>query len=186
MQLRVGGFYLNFERDIEMGNLVLTRKPGESIDIYDPDNAAVGVIVITQGTIRGKHSSIAIDAPRHLHVKRSEISDKQPASVNKYYSLGPDPIAAIKSIGFTREVGRFGVLAYVHESLPLDMRHHGSQEGWMCVLNGERAVLEPESMEELKFCVLGFALEELKNKQELATVDYASVLSQELKKAGAK
>ena len=60
-----------------MGNLVLTRKPGESIDIYDPDNASMGVIVITQGTIRGKHSSIAIDAPRHLHVKRSEISDKK-------------------------------------------------------------------------------------------------------------
>ena len=60
-----------------MGNLVLTREPGESIDIYDPDNAAIGVIVITQGKIRGKHSSIAIDAPRHLHVKRSEISDKK-------------------------------------------------------------------------------------------------------------
>ena len=143
-----------------MGNLVLTRKPGESIDIYDPDNAAMGVIVITQGTIRGKHSSIAIDAPRHLHVKRSELSKKQPASENKYYALGPDPIAAIKSMGFTREVGRFGVLAYVHESLPLDMRHH--QEGWVCVLNGERVVLEPESFQSLKDFILGIALETLK------------------------
>ena len=146
-----------------MGNLVLTRKPGESIDIYDPNNAAMGVIVITQGTIRGKHSSIAIDAPRHLHVKRSEISDK-PASENKYYSLGPDPIAAIKSIGFTQEVGRFGVIAYVHESLPLDMRHHGSQEGWMCVLNGEKVVHEAKSFESLKDYVLGVALAALRSR----------------------
>ena len=147
-----------------MGNLVLTREPGESIDIYDPDNAAIGVIVITQGKIRGKHSSIAIDAPRHLHVKRSEISDKPPASENKYYSLGPDPIAAIKSIGFTSEVGRFGALAYVHESLPLDMWHHGSQEGWMCVLNGEKVVHEAKSLESLKDYVLGIALAALKSR----------------------
>ena len=149
-----------------MGSLVLTRKPGESIDIYDPDNAKMGVIVITQGTIRGKHSSIAIDAPRNLMIKRSELVGKEAdiLSENKYYSLGPDPIAAIKSIGFTQEVGRFGVIAYVHESLPLDMRHHGSQEGWMCVLNGEKVVHEAKSFESLKDYVLGIALAALKSR----------------------
>ena len=146
-----------------MGNLVLTRKPGESIDIYDPTDDRFGPIVITQGKISGGKASIAIDAPRNLHVKRSEISDKQPASENKYYSLGPDPIAAIKSIGFAREVGYAnGITAYVHESLPLDMRHLGSQDGWVCVCNGWELVHEAESFESLKDYVLGVALADLK------------------------
>jgi sRNA-binding carbon storage regulator CsrA len=66
-----------------MGNLVLTRRPGESIDVYDPANAALGVIVITQGKITGKHSSIAIDAPRHLAIKRSELGGKGPEQVSE-------------------------------------------------------------------------------------------------------
>jgi sRNA-binding carbon storage regulator CsrA len=66
-----------------MGNLVLTRRPGESIDVYDPNNAALGVIVITQGKITGKHSSIAIDAPRHLAIKRSELGGKGPEQVSE-------------------------------------------------------------------------------------------------------
>ena len=80
-----------------MGNLVLSRKPGESIDIYAPDDECFGPIVITQGKISGGKSSIAIDATRNLMIKRSEISDKQPSIENKHYSLGADPIAAIAS-----------------------------------------------------------------------------------------
>tara|TARA_R110000868_G_scaffold246619_2_gene503215 strand:- start:96 stop:536 length:441 start_codon:yes stop_codon:yes gene_type:complete len=132
-----------------MGKLVLSRKPGESFDIYDPERAAMGVITITQGKIGGGKSSIAIDAPRHLHVKRSEISEKQPASDNKYFLLGPDPLAAIAALGFTREVAMFGCNAYRHETLPLDMRHENHRDGWRCVLDGETVVLEPESFIEL-------------------------------------
>ena len=56
-----------------MGNLVLTRKPGESIDVYDPADACFGPIVITQGKISGGKSSIAIDAPKTLMSIRSEL-----------------------------------------------------------------------------------------------------------------
>ena len=57
-----------------MGKLVLTRKPGESIEIFDP--ASELVIVITQGQVRGNKSSIAIDAPRHLEIRRAELAGK--------------------------------------------------------------------------------------------------------------
>jgi sRNA-binding carbon storage regulator CsrA len=128
-----------------MGKLVLTRKPGESIDIYDPADGCFGAIVITQGKISGQHSSIAIEAPRNVHIKRSEISGKE----NKYFALGEDPLAAIAAIGFTREVAMFGCNAYKHESLPLDMRFNDHRDGWRCVLDGDTVVLEPESFIEL-------------------------------------
>ena len=134
-----------------MGNLVLTRKPGKSIDVYDPDRAEMGVVKITQGKIIGNKSSIAIDAPRNLVIKRSELVGKEAniLSENKYFSLGPDPIAAIRSIGFTRELTGFARGTYEHESLPLGMRCVGSQQGWVCVLHRETVVLEPESFIEL-------------------------------------
>ena len=154
-----------------MGNLVLTRKPGESIDIYDPNNAAMGVIVITQGTIRGKHSSIAIDAPRNLMIKRSELVGKEAdiLSENKYYSLGPDPIAAIAALGFTRELTGFALGGYGHESLPMHVRNLSSQEGWVCVsddftVNVKCSVDSLESLDSLKDCVLRVALEELRKQ----------------------
>lgn len=130
-----------------MGKLVLTRKPGESIDIYDPADGCFGAIVITQGKISGQHSSIAIEAPRNVHIKRSEISGKE--QPNKYFALGEDPLAAISAIGFTREVAMFGCNAYKHESLPLDMRFNDHRDGWRCVLEGDTVVLEPESFIEL-------------------------------------
>lgn len=130
-----------------MGKLVLTRKPGESIDIYDPADGCFGAIVITQGKISGQHSSIAIEAPRNVHIKRSEISGKE--QPNKYFALGEDPLAAIAAIGFTREVAMFGCNAYKHESLPLDMRFNDHRDGWRCVLDGDTVVLEPESFIEL-------------------------------------
>ncbi len=161
-----GGFYHNnFGKGYRMGNLVLTRKPGESIDVYDPADACFGPIVITQGKVGSGKSSIAIEAPKHLVIKRSELVGKEPniPSENKYYSLGPDPIAAIASLGFTRSVGMHGNAAYVHESLPLDMRHY-AQQGWVCVYGGERVVLEPESFTELVSYVLGVALAELRKR----------------------
>lgn len=130
-----------------MGKLVLTRKPGESIDIYDPADGCFGAIVITQGKISGQHSLIAIEAPRNVHIKRSEISGKE--QPNKYFALGEDPLAAIAAIGFTREVAMFGCNAYKHESLPLDMRFNDHRDGWRCVLEGDTVVLEPESFIEL-------------------------------------
>ena len=60
-----------------MGNLVLRRKPGESIDVYDPANECFGPIIITQGKISAGTSSIAIDAPRNLVVKRSELVGRE-------------------------------------------------------------------------------------------------------------
>ena len=143
-----------------MGKLVLSRKPGESIDVYDPANECFGPIVITQGKISGGKSSIAIDAPKNVHVKRSEISDKQ--AENKYFWLGSDPLAAIAAIGFTRQVSLFGCYAYRHESLPLDMRHENHRDGWRCVLDGEEVVFAPDSIDALKDFLLGFALATLK------------------------
>jgi sRNA-binding carbon storage regulator CsrA len=149
-----------------MGNLVLTRKPGESIDVYDPADPFFGPIVITQGRVDSGKSSIAIDAPRNLMIKRSEVVGKEAdiLSENKYWLLGPDPLAAIAAIGFTREVSLFGCNAYQHETLPLDMRHEGSQRGWVCVVVGERVGHRCESLESLKDYVLGVALQELKKR----------------------
>jgi sRNA-binding carbon storage regulator CsrA len=59
-----------------MGKLVLSRKPGESIEIYDPTNEAMGVIILTQRNVRGNKSSIEIEAPKHLIIKRAELAGK--------------------------------------------------------------------------------------------------------------
>jgi sRNA-binding carbon storage regulator CsrA len=91
-----------------MGNLVLTRRPGESIDVYDPNNAALGVIVITQGKITGKHSSIAIDAPRHLAIKRSELGGKGPEQVSSVRQALEFVCRAISEAETIREVDRHG------------------------------------------------------------------------------
>jgi sRNA-binding carbon storage regulator CsrA len=148
----------------KMGNLVLTCKPGESIDVYDPTDACFGPIVITQGKISGGKSSIAIEVPLNLTIKRSELVGKEAdiLSENKYYLLGPDPLAAIAALGFTREVSLFGCYAYQHDTLPLDMRHEGSQRGWVCVVLGERVGHRVESLESLKDYILSVALDELR------------------------
>ena len=65
-----------FRKDTEMGKLVLRRKPGESIEIYDPTNEAMGVIVITQRAVGSGRSQIEIDAPNRLVIKRSELAGK--------------------------------------------------------------------------------------------------------------
>jgi len=149
-----------------MGNLVLTRKPGESIDVYDPADPCFGPIVITQGKVGVGKSSIAIDAPKNLVIKRSELVGKEPdiLSENKYWLLGPDPLAAIAALGFRREVALFGIMAYQHETLPLDMRHEGSSRGWVCVVLGERVGHRCESLDSLKDYVLGVALQELRKR----------------------
>lgn len=55
--------------------LVLTRRPNETIAIGDD-------IKITITAIRGDQVRIAIDAPRHLDVKRQELLDAA-AEVNR-------------------------------------------------------------------------------------------------------
>jgi sRNA-binding carbon storage regulator CsrA len=60
-----------------MGKLVLSRKPGESITITDPTNADFGKIVITQQGIGSGKSSLVIDAPNHIVIKRSELIKKE-------------------------------------------------------------------------------------------------------------
>ena len=157
------GFIHNFGRDIQMGKLVLRRKPGESIRITHRTDKEAGVILITQRQVGSGRAFLEFEAPEHYLIVRSELI-RSSANENKYYSLGPDPIAAIKSIGFTREVGRFGVIAYVHESLPLDMRHHGSQEGWVCVYGGERVVHKPDSFASLAAFAMAVALDELRKR----------------------
>ena len=149
-----------------MGNLVLSRKPGESIEVYDPADPCFGHIIITQGRVGSGKSSIAIDAPRNLMVKRSELVGKEAdiLSENKYYSLGLNPLAAIAALGFTREVSLFGFHAYQHDTLPLDMRHEGSQRGWVCVVIGDRVGHPVKSLESLKDYMLTVAFDELKKR----------------------
>jgi len=149
-----------------MGNLVLTRKPGQSIDVYDPERAEMGVVTIMQGKIRGNKSWIAIDAPKHMLIKRSELVGKEAdiLSENKYWLLGPDPLAAIAAIGFTREMTGFARGIHQHETLALDIQHDGSQRGWVCGVIGERAEHRCESLGSLKDYVLGVALVELKKR----------------------
>ena len=59
-----------------MGSLVLRRKPGETIEIYDPSDEAAGVIIITQGSVGSGRSSIHIDAPKRYAIRRSELATK--------------------------------------------------------------------------------------------------------------
>ena len=59
-----------------MGKLVLCRKEGESFELFDPTNEAFGVITITQQRIRGNKSSISIEAPANVRVKRTELATK--------------------------------------------------------------------------------------------------------------
>jgi sRNA-binding carbon storage regulator CsrA len=143
-----------------MGNLVLARKPGESIDVYDPAGECFGRIVITQGKIRGNKSSIAINAPGYLSIMRSELLVEGTSEpVSKYFALGPDPIAAIASIGFTRELKGFARGAYEHESLPIFM---WNRCGWQCHMVGSNAFYVPDSLASLKDYVLQVALAEMK------------------------
>lgn len=71
----------HFETSVEcrkgvsvMGKLVLSRKINERIELFDPGNESFGVIVITQGKIRGNKSSISIEAPDNVRVKRAELA----------------------------------------------------------------------------------------------------------------
>ena len=56
-----------------MGKLVLSRKRGESITITDPTNPEFGKIVITQQELGCVKSSLMIEAPNHMIIKRSEL-----------------------------------------------------------------------------------------------------------------
>jgi sRNA-binding carbon storage regulator CsrA len=56
-----------------MGKLVVSRKRGESITITDPTNPEFGKIVITQQDLGSGKSSLMIDAPNHIIIKRSEL-----------------------------------------------------------------------------------------------------------------
>lgn len=82
---------------------------------------------------------------------------------NKYFSLGPDPLAAIAALGFTRELTGFARGGYEHETLPLVVRCEGSQEGWFCV-HGRRLKTSVESIDSLKSFVLASCLEELRKR----------------------
>lgn len=55
------------EVPVGYGNLVLTRRAGESIDIGN------GLLKITVTEVRGDNVRIAISAPREMKVMRSEL-----------------------------------------------------------------------------------------------------------------
>lgn len=55
---------------VEQGNLVLTRKVGESIKIGTD-------IVVTVLKVRGKHVTLCTTAPKTQKVLRSELVDKE-------------------------------------------------------------------------------------------------------------
>jgi carbon storage regulator len=53
--------------------LVLSRKPMERIHIGDN-------VVVTVLEVRGNKARIGIDAPKHIHVLRSELLDRVPTA----------------------------------------------------------------------------------------------------------
>lgn len=53
-----------------VGALVLSRKVGESIDVG-------GIIRITYQAQQGKIAKLLIEAPRDIHVKRTELADRE-------------------------------------------------------------------------------------------------------------
>jgi len=114
-------------------------------------------------TFKG-HGNIDIDSPKQLTIMRSELLGIEDKPENKYYLLGPDPLAEIEALGFTREMTGFARGIYQHETLPLDMQHEGSQRGWVCGVIGERAKHRCDSLESLKDYVLKVALAELRKR----------------------
>jgi carbon storage regulator CsrA len=56
-----------------MGRLILTRRRGESILIYDPANEAMGRITVTQCEMGSRQSKIMIEAPDHVRILRAEV-----------------------------------------------------------------------------------------------------------------
>ena len=137
--------------------LVVKRNVGQSIHVFD-NGLTVAVV-----TFKG-HGKIEIDSPKQLTIMRSELLGIEDNPENKYFALGPDPLAAIASIGFTREMTGFARNIYQHETLPIDVRHEGSQTGWLCVVIGERVGHRCDSLESLKDYVLGVALQELRKR----------------------
>ena len=93
-----------------------------------------------------------------------DLGSLQHEHENKYWLLGPDPLAAIAALGFTREMTGFARGIYQHETLALDIQHDGSQRGWVCGVIGERAKHRCESIQSLKDYVLGVALVELRKR----------------------
>lgn len=55
--------------------LVLSRKPGQKIEI-DAD------IVITVVEVKGKRVTIGIDAPKHVRIRRVELTDQTSVMMN--------------------------------------------------------------------------------------------------------
>ncbi len=55
--------------------LVLSRKNGESIHLGDD-------IVITVCQVRGNRVRLAINAPKHVSIRRSELAARAPQSVS--------------------------------------------------------------------------------------------------------
>jgi len=137
--------------------LVVKRNVGQSMHVFD-NGLTVAVV-----TFKG-HGKIEIDSPKQLTIMRSELLGIEDKPENKYFALGPDPLAEIEALGFTREMTGFARNIYQHETLALDMQHDGSQRGWVCGVIGERAEHRCESLESLKDYVLGVALQELKKR----------------------
>jgi hypothetical protein len=72
---------------------------------------------------------------------------------NKYFAFGPDPVKAIATVGFTKKVQLFGITAFQHESLPLDMRFSDHETGWELVMDGEKRVSIPFDLGHLRTIV---------------------------------
>ena len=58
------------------GGLVLSRKPGESFQLFDKRDGAFIPIVITQRKMGGGKSSVHINAPEYVGILRSELAVK--------------------------------------------------------------------------------------------------------------
>lgn len=56
------------------GGLVITRKEGESITLYDRRDGSELNIVLTQARIDGNKSKIHINAPEWVGIVRTEIA----------------------------------------------------------------------------------------------------------------
>ncbi len=68
--------------------LVLSRKPGESIQI--DSNIRVVVISVSNG-----RTKLGIDAPDHIRILRTELEDREP------HNAGSDQVESLTSDGVT-------------------------------------------------------------------------------------
>ena len=63
-----------------MGRLIISRKQDESFRLIDDRHGTE--ILVTIGKSRGNHTGIAIDAPEHVRIVRSELADLPAGSLN--------------------------------------------------------------------------------------------------------